>query len=496
MGTANDRASGKRLRQAQYLANLIQARQLADPAERIIVLGDMNAYEFNDGFVDSLGTIAGTPAPDDQTLVPGDGGDLVDPDLVNLLTTLPAAERYSYVYDGQAQTLEHVLVNAAVVADTGARRLEHARINADWPEVIRGAAPDAIRLSDHDPVVLYLAPRDFATADLSVLKTAGSDPVVAGADLAWTITVSNAGPDPATGVSWSDPLPASTTFVSLSAPGGWSCTTPAPGAGGTVSCEIAAFGVGSATFTLVGRVAPDLATGTAIVNTATLAATTSTDPNPGNDSATATVTARSEADFQLTKTAAPEPVTAGGTLTYTLTVVNPGPSLLLAATLTDPPPPGHAADCLGAPGWTCTGAVTCTTRRCRSARTRSRSWCSSIRRSPGFGARERRDPHRVHPRSGSGRCRARGQLHGARSGRRHRHQVGRRQLPAGRGGHLHDRPDQQRSGQPARSRRRRAERRAAGAARAAHGDRRRRRGARRPAEPDGDLNSPLRPAPR
>ncbi|NLN10702.1 MAG: DUF11 domain-containing protein [Acidobacteria bacterium] len=361
VGTANDRASGKRLRQAQYLANLIQARQLADPAERIIVLGDMNAYEFNDGFVDSLGTIAGTPAPDDQTLVPGDGGDLVDPDLVNLLTTLPAAERYSYVYDGQAQTLDHVLVNAAVVADTGARRLEHARINADWPEVIRGAAPDAIRLSDHDPVVLYLAPRDFATADLSVLKTAGSDPVVAGADLAWTITVSNAGPDPATGVSWSDPLPAGTTFVSLSAPGGWSCTTPAPGAGGTVSCEIAAFGVGSATFTLVGRVAPDLATGTAIVNTATLAATTSTDPNPDNDSATATVTARSEADFQLTKTAAPEPVTAGGTLTYTLTVVNPGPSLLLAATLTDPLPAGVTLQTVSAPpGWTCTGAVTCT----------------------------------------------------------------------------------------------------------------------------------------
>ncbi|HQP93674.1 MAG TPA: hypothetical protein PK570_06925, partial [Thermoanaerobaculia bacterium] len=161
--------------------------------------------------------------------------------------------------------------------------------------------------------------------------------------------------------SCSDTLPAGTTFVSLSAPGGWSCTTPAPGAGGTVSCEIAAFGVGSATFTLVGRVAPDLATGTAIVNTATLAATTSTDPNPDNDSATATVTARSEADFQLTKTAAPEPVTAGGTLTYTLTVVNPGPSLLLAATLTDPLPAGVTLQTVSAPpGWTCTGAVTCT----------------------------------------------------------------------------------------------------------------------------------------
>jgi hypothetical protein len=62
----------------EYLANLIQARQVSDPTERIITVGDMNAFRVNDGFVDMIDTILGTPVPDNQTLVPGDGADLVN----------------------------------------------------------------------------------------------------------------------------------------------------------------------------------------------------------------------------------------------------------------------------------------------------------------------------------------------------------------------------------------------------------------------------------
>ena len=56
------------------------------------------------------------------------------------------------------------------------------------------------------------------------------NPVVAGQNLTYTITVTNNGPDAADAVSLSDTLPAGTTFVSLASPGGWSCTTPAVGA--------------------------------------------------------------------------------------------------------------------------------------------------------------------------------------------------------------------------------------------------------------------------
>ncbi|MCA1638504.1 MAG: hypothetical protein LC768_09260, partial [Acidobacteria bacterium] len=53
----------KRKMQAEFLAKLVQERQTANPKERIILLGDFNAYQFNDGIGDTIGTIKGTPAP-------------------------------------------------------------------------------------------------------------------------------------------------------------------------------------------------------------------------------------------------------------------------------------------------------------------------------------------------------------------------------------------------------------------------------------------------
>ncbi|MBV9959969.1 MAG: lamin tail domain-containing protein, partial [Acidobacteria bacterium] len=49
-----NRVRTKRRAQAEYLANLIQARQVADPTEKIITIGDYNAFQFNDGYVDSI----------------------------------------------------------------------------------------------------------------------------------------------------------------------------------------------------------------------------------------------------------------------------------------------------------------------------------------------------------------------------------------------------------------------------------------------------------
>jgi hypothetical protein len=153
--TDGARVRAKRQKQAEDLADLVQDRQTADPNERIVLVGDFNAFEVNDGLVDSMHVIAGTPPPDDQTAVPGDGIDLVNPDLVNLVTTPPPAERYSYVFDGNAQNLDHILINAPLVTATAARRIEHPRIDADFPETARNDGTTAVRLSDHDPVVAY-----------------------------------------------------------------------------------------------------------------------------------------------------------------------------------------------------------------------------------------------------------------------------------------------------------------------------------------------------
>jgi len=163
--TDGDRVRAKRQEQAESLANLVQARQTADPNERIILVGDFNAYDFNDGLGDSMNTITGTPPPDNETAIPGDGVDLVTPDLDNLVDTPPAPERYSYIFDGQAQNIDHVVVNGALTTATTARRIEHPRINADFPAVDRNDPNTPRHLSDHDPVVGFFAVPEFTAGD-------------------------------------------------------------------------------------------------------------------------------------------------------------------------------------------------------------------------------------------------------------------------------------------------------------------------------------------
>ena len=124
------------------------------------------------------------------------------------------------------------------------------------------------------------------TADLAISKTASPSAGVAqGAQMNYTITVSNGGPDAATDVNVSDLLSAGTTFVSVT-PSQGSCTPPAPGPGGTVNCSLGTIASpGSATIALV--VTFTGAPGSSISNTATVS-TTAVDGNSTNDSATTT----------------------------------------------------------------------------------------------------------------------------------------------------------------------------------------------------------------
>jgi uncharacterized protein len=287
--TVGDGVRHKRLEQAAFLANYVQTRQTMDPTEQLAVIGGFNAFEVNDGYVDVMNTVAGTPPPDNQTVVPSDGVDLVDPDLLNLVSTPPAAQRYSDVFLGNARNVDHVLVGPTLVDATITRRIEHARIGADYPEVEMNNGATALRFSDRDPVVAYFATDAFEIADLLITNIDQTDPVTAGQNLAYLITVTNNGPDIAGTVSWSDTLPSGTTFVSLTSIPGWSCITPAVGAAGTISCSRGSMTAGGSQFTLTVAVSAAVAPGTVLSNTATVTSL-SADPAPGNESATATTT--------------------------------------------------------------------------------------------------------------------------------------------------------------------------------------------------------------
>jgi uncharacterized repeat protein (TIGR01451 family) len=118
------------------------------------------------------------------------------------------------------------------------------------------------------------------TGDLSITKTDSPDPVEAGNNLTYSVTVNNNGPEAATGVQVTDPLPAGVDFVSAT-PDQGSCTGTT-----TVACNLGTIAnSGSAHVTIV--VKPTGAG--SLSNTATVSSASS-DANQSNNSSTATTT--------------------------------------------------------------------------------------------------------------------------------------------------------------------------------------------------------------
>ena len=194
------RVRAKRQAQGEYVARLLSDLRGANPGVPVVSVGDYNAFEVNDGYVDVLGIARGVPAPATDVVAFGD--DLLTPDfaLAAVAGGTPAGATYSYVFDGNAQSLDHVLLSPEAV--TSLTAFDHARINADFPEVYRGDATRIERTSDHDPAIAYFAfPRDTTGP---VVTVPASFEVVAqgplGAMVAWTASASDAvdGPRPVT----------------------------------------------------------------------------------------------------------------------------------------------------------------------------------------------------------------------------------------------------------------------------------------------------------
>lgn len=177
------------------------------------------------------------------------------------------------------------------------------------------------------------------SADLSITKTTAAATAPDGSTFTYTITVTNNGPDAAANVVVSDTLPASLLFRSITEPAGFSCTAPPVGTSGTITCNAATLANGaSRTFTLV--VEANGSSGS-VTNTAS-ASSDATDGNPGNSSGTSSgvTLAPAQADLELTKTTGSSVATPGGTVTYTITVTNAGPSPATNVVVTDDLPAG------------------------------------------------------------------------------------------------------------------------------------------------------------
>jgi predicted extracellular nuclease len=163
------RARTKRARQAEFLAQLLQDIQTSRPGVPVFSVGDYNAFEFNDGYADILGAVTGNPAPPEAVDIAT--ADLVNPNFTNLMLNLPAADRYSYSFDGSAQTIDHIVANPSAVDRV--ERVAVAHGNADFAATFRNEGSRPERVSDHDAPIAYVRLPDaqIIDGDVSVSRS-------------------------------------------------------------------------------------------------------------------------------------------------------------------------------------------------------------------------------------------------------------------------------------------------------------------------------------
>jgi predicted extracellular nuclease len=116
-------SSPRRTEQARVVAVFVSEVVKNDPSASVVVLGDLNDFENSDalGVFEAVG-------------------------LEDLVKRLPLENRYSYVYLGNSQVLDHVLATESL---TKGVEVEMIHVNADFPA--------ADRASDHDPVIVRLS---------------------------------------------------------------------------------------------------------------------------------------------------------------------------------------------------------------------------------------------------------------------------------------------------------------------------------------------------
>ncbi len=225
-----------------------------------------------------------------------------------------------------------VTVNAGTVAGTAINETVNVSSAVTDPNLTNNSATAA-------DVVATATQSDLVTTN-----SPSSSSVAAGSNVTYTQTVTNNGPAVTNaGMTFTETTPPNTTFQSMTPPAtGWTCgTLPPVGGTGTITCTASgSLAVNStASFALVLQVNSGTTSGTSITDTVT-ANTTNMVPGITTNAASATVLVANanSADVAIVKTGAPNPVTEGTPLTYTLAVANNGPATATNVTVADAVP--------------------------------------------------------------------------------------------------------------------------------------------------------------
>jgi uncharacterized protein len=118
----------QRHQQAQVEHDFINAILTADSNADVITLGDLNDFEFSDTVKILKGAI-----------------------LIDLMDTLPQNERYSYVFEGNSETLDQTLISSNL-SNNIQLRYDVVHVNSEFAD----------QASDHEPQVTYFLTYPFS----------------------------------------------------------------------------------------------------------------------------------------------------------------------------------------------------------------------------------------------------------------------------------------------------------------------------------------------
>ncbi|MFT4049207.1 MAG: isopeptide-forming domain-containing fimbrial protein [Solirubrobacterales bacterium] len=272
------------------------------------------------------------------------------PDGLSCVSTTPASTGCPSAAGGTVSwNLGTVEANGTVVLKMVVRGEE---VGEDWDNVATVSSPTDPTDSSDDAEVTVLP-----MADLGVTKT-GPATAASGSTIAYTVTVTNHGPDTAENAELTDTLPAGTMFVSaISVPTGPTCGAVS---GGAFSCDLGDMASGDEfVFTVTINVGFGHSEST-ITNLADVESDT-TDTDPSNDHDEADTDIGPNADVAIVKSG-PAYGAEGYPMTYTLAVVNNGPATAEDVEVTDPLPAGLTYQSYTASVGSCAesnGTVTC-----------------------------------------------------------------------------------------------------------------------------------------
>ncbi len=153
----------QRRAQVQVIHDFVGSILALDPSAGVIVDGDLNDFEFSEAV----------------SVLKGAG-------LHDLIETLPEPERYSYVFEGNSQTLDHVLVSGALAARPTV--LDAVHVNAEFADQASDHDPSVARITlDDPPAVAAGGPYTVGEGGSVALHASGSDPEGGALAFAWDL---------------------------------------------------------------------------------------------------------------------------------------------------------------------------------------------------------------------------------------------------------------------------------------------------------------------